>query len=160
MKKRKFGLFKIILIVFVSASCFAGETPPHIYIALGDSVSSGYGLPGYIASPQGKHPSLFFEKLKNRGFADSYHNFAITGYTTTNLLNLLNNTGSDEKMLFHQHQKVVFNDYFIKLVKNGVQIDERQIKTDNDFVVLDKNNQYIAFYTIENKKYVRKFLFA
>ena len=109
MKKRKLSLFKIILIVFVSASCFAGETPPQIYIALGDSVSSGYGLPGYIASPQGKHPSIFFENLKNMGFADSYHNMAITGFTTTNLLNLLNNTGSDKKMLFQNASVVTVN---------------------------------------------------
>jgi len=70
------------------------------FIALGDSVSSGYGLPGYSASPEGGHTSLLFAKLEREGHVDEYHNFAISGFTTADLLELLRNMGGEELLLF------------------------------------------------------------
>ena len=87
----------------------AKEPPPHIYIALGDSVSSGYGLQGYPASPQGSHPSIFFEKLKEQGFVDQYHNMAVSGFTTTMLLEKLNNMNADDLMLFRNARIITLN---------------------------------------------------
>ncbi|HAX03232.1 MAG: tRNA pseudouridine(55) synthase TruB [Tenericutes bacterium GWC2_34_14] len=42
---------------------------------------------------------------------------------------------------------IELNDYMIKLVKNGVYLDERQIKTDAPFIVKDHNQNMIAYYT-------------
>ena len=87
----------------------AQQAVPHIYIALGDSVSSGYGLPGYPASPEGGHSTKFFEKLKQRGFVDEYHNMAVSGFTTTKLLEKLNNLSSAELKLFRNARIITLN---------------------------------------------------
>lgn len=47
---------------------------------------------------------------------------------------------------FIHHPKIVLNDYMIKLVKNGVYLDERQTTIDEDFVVYDEQGHMIAFY--------------
>lgn len=51
---------------------------------------------------------------------------------------------------FKDYQTVTLSDYLIKLVKNGIYLDERQLITDKPFVVLDKNNQKIAYYEVTN----------
>jgi len=99
----------IILITGIFVSGLTHQTQPQIYIALGDSVSSGFGLPGYKSSPQGKHTSFFFEKLKNEGFVDEYHNMAVSGFTTSTLLKMLNNLGSDELELFRNAHVITLN---------------------------------------------------
>ena len=64
--------------------------PPHIYIALGDSVSSGYGLTGYPQNPRGVHSALFFEGLRSGDYGVETHiNLAQTALTTTTLLAML-----------------------------------------------------------------------
>ena len=111
------GLISIILFITVCAnlnpsqpaeSCFL-EDIPHVYIALGDSVSSGFGLPGYKTSPEAGHVSLFFEKLKDEGFVDEYHNMAVSGFTSTTLLNMLNNMENDKVNLFRNARVVTVN---------------------------------------------------
>jgi len=47
---------------------------------------------------------------------------------------------------FINHPKVVLNDYMIKLVKNGVYLDERQTTIDQDFIVYDEQGHMVAFY--------------
>lgn len=42
--------------------------------------------------------------------------------------------------------KLVLNDYLVKLVKNGVYLDERQTKMDSNFVVYNTNDEMIAYY--------------
>jgi len=49
--------------------------------------------------------------------------------------------------IFKNHPKVVLNDYMIKLVQNGIYLDERQIKTNKDFLVFDEKGQLKAIYT-------------
>lgn len=61
------------------------EIPRLVYIALGDSVSEGFG----IWSTSDRHTSVFFEKLYAQGFANEYVNMAVSGFTTTDLLELL-----------------------------------------------------------------------
>jgi len=47
---------------------------------------------------------------------------------------------------FINHPKITLNDYMIKLVKNGVYLDERQTTIDKDFIVYDEQGHMIAFY--------------
>lgn len=65
-----------------------------VYIALGDSVSEGFG----IWSPEDRHTSVFFELLKEQGLANEYVNLAVSGFTTTDLLQLLNGPEEIEPM--------------------------------------------------------------
>lgn len=61
-------------------------------------------------------------------------------------------TGFEE--IFKDSPKVVLSDYIIKLVKNGVYLDERQIKTDETFLVYDEANNLVAIYEVlEENKY-------
>ena len=52
---------------------------------------------------------------------------------------------------FKTYPKLILSPYLIKLVKNGVYLDERQTTMDSDFVVYDENQQMIAFYQ-KNKR--------
>ncbi|WP_341266805.1 tRNA pseudouridine(55) synthase TruB [Candidatus Phytoplasma fraxini] len=66
----------------------------------------------------------------------------------------------DVKELFQKKQKLILNDYLIKLVKNGITLDERQIITRHPFVVLDQKQNWIAYYEPINKnKYSPKYFF-
>ena len=67
--------------------CFVLSNEPRYYIALGDSVSAGYGL----TLPDESHSALFFTLLKNEGYVDNYVNMAVDGFTTTTLLGFLEN---------------------------------------------------------------------
>ncbi|WP_323847914.1 MAG: pseudouridine synthase [Phytoplasma sp.] len=66
----------------------------------------------------------------------------------------------DVKELFQKTQKIILNDFLIKLVKNGIILDERQIITRKSFVVLDQKQNWIAYYvTIKKNKYYPKYFF-
>ncbi len=55
---------------------------------------------------------------------------------------------------FKNFPKLVLGDYLIHLVKNGIYLDERQIKTYQPFVVYDKNGKMVAYYeVVEENKY-------
>lgn len=49
---------------------------------------------------------------------------------------------------FKDTDSITLNDYMIKLVRNGVYLDERQIKTKEPFIVKDENETIVAYYTI------------
>ena len=100
-----FVIAAIVLALFLQGN----RTKPHIYIALGDSVSSGYGLTGYGAAPEGLHSELFFEMLKNDGYVDEYHNMAASGYTTAMLLESLSALDADELKLFRDARVITVN---------------------------------------------------
>lgn len=51
---------------------------------------------------------------------------------------------------FQETPYIVLNDYMVKLVKNGVYLDERQIKTDQPFIVKNEKGDFIAYYTIND----------
>lgn len=87
---------------------------PRMYIALGDSVSSGFGLAGYGTNNnyvplEGRHTTIFFEKLNYADYVDEYRNMAVSGYTTTSLLEML--AATDEKTLnyFHNAEVITLN---------------------------------------------------
>jgi lysophospholipase L1-like esterase len=85
-------LILTICFVLAVASCSRSTVEPYIYVALGDSVSSGYGLSDLS---QG-HTALFFEMIRNEGVADEYINWAENGMTTTMLLEFLNNLSRND----------------------------------------------------------------
>ena len=103
------SIFLIAVIFFFVYRPAPDKIPPHIFIALGDSVSSGYGLPGYADSPEGSHTSLFFAKLEREGYVDEYHNFATSGFTTTDLLEMLHNINDEELRLFQNANIITLN---------------------------------------------------
>lgn len=47
---------------------------------------------------------------------------------------------------FNDYEAYTFDEYTTNLVRNGVWLDERQTKTSNKFVVLDKNGDVICLY--------------
>ena len=47
---------------------------------------------------------------------------------------------------FADYPQIMLNDYMIKLVKNGIILDERQTTIDTSFIVIDEKKQMIAFY--------------
>ncbi|WBL31651.1 hypothetical protein [Candidatus Phytoplasma sacchari] len=66
----------------------------------------------------------------------------------------------DKKEFFKNCNKIILNSYLIKLVKNGIYLDHRQINTKNPFIVLDSKQNWIAYYEpIEKNKYCPKFFF-
>jgi tRNA pseudouridine55 synthase len=64
------------------------------------------------------------------------------------------------EVIFKGYPKLELNDYLIKLVKNGVMLDERQTLTKDPFVVVDKENNMIAYYEpIMEHKYAPVLIF-
>ena len=67
---------------------------------------------------------------------------------------LSNNDIKGFEEIFKDSPKIVLSDYIIKLVKNGVYLDERQIETDETFLVYDEANKLVAIYEVlEENKY-------
>lgn len=64
------------------------------------------------------------------------------------------------KSLFSHCQQLMLNNYLIKLVKNGIYLDHRQIVTDKSFIVKNYQNQWVAYYEIvSNNVYAPKYFF-
>lgn len=57
----------------------------------------------------------------------------------------------DIKDLFIDTKKLIFNDFLVKLCKNGVYLDDRHTNLNENFVVLDKDGNYIAYYEVIDK---------
>jgi len=58
-----------------------------------------------------------------------------------------------------KYQNITLNDYMIALVKNGVVLDERQITTNEPFVIRDQQGQKIALYGPYKPKQYKPILF-
>lgn len=84
--------------------------------------------------------SLNRVKINNYSLKDAYN---IEDLTTDSII--------DVETIYKDSPKVILNDYLIKLVKNGVYLDERQIETSEDFLVYDENNNLIALYQVIDK---------
>jgi lysophospholipase L1-like esterase len=102
--KTKYLLLKI-MIVCLSFLAISSVATPRYFLALGDSVSSGYGL----ASHEESYSAIFYEFLYNEGYVDSYINMAVDGFTTTALLELLNNMDSKERRVFRNARIITVN---------------------------------------------------
>lgn len=49
---------------------------------------------------------------------------------------------------FKDYPKLKLSDYLIHLVKNGVYLDDRQIKTDKNFIVVNQQDKMVAYYEV------------
>lgn len=95
------------------SSC-AKQAPPRYFIALGDSISSGFGLPGYSPGAnqellEGRHTSLLFEKMIYGGLVDEYLNKAVSGLDTSGLLGMLTNMDDDALQKFSYARVITIN---------------------------------------------------
>ncbi|CAP18513.1 pseudouridine synthase B [Candidatus Phytoplasma mali] len=62
--------------------------------------------------------------------------------------------------LFSNYDELILNDYLIKLVKNGIYLDQRQIITNKPFIVKNNKNKWIAYYEkIVKNTYAPKYFF-
>lgn len=101
-------------------------------------------------------------KLNTYGALKTLRRTAIGNYAIEHakaLTQLSENDLIDHRLLFRNIPKLKLNDYLIKLVKNGVKLDERQITTDKPFVVVDQHDQMIAYYVPDNNAYKVKYFF-
>lgn len=101
-------------------------------------------------------------KLNTYGALKTLRRTAIGSYMIEHakpLTQLSENDLIDHRQLFNKIPKLKLNDYLIKLVKNGVKLDERQISTDQPFVVVDQHDQMIAYYVPDGKDYKVKYFF-
>ena len=80
---------------------------PYILIALGDSVAAGYGLDSVYE----RTTVMFRQKLEDSGYTyiEYYINKAVDGYTTTRVLNLLNNMDEEQRNLFENARIITLN---------------------------------------------------
>jgi len=92
MKKQIKHIFTISIIFCLTILITSCPSTPSYYVAFGDSVSAGFGL----ASPEESHPALFFNMLKNDEYVDDYVNMAVSGFTTSMLLEYLNNIDNND----------------------------------------------------------------
>jgi len=97
-----FVLIIIFSLIILTSSC---QNLPRNYVALGDSVSFGYGLSIHEES----YPALFFELLKEEGYVDNYINMAVNGFTTTLLLEYLNNLDVEKSNMLGNAKIVTLN---------------------------------------------------
>ena len=104
--KKSVKLVLIIKIIFclmiLTSSC---QNLPRYYVALGDSVSFGYGLSAHEES----YPAIFYELLKEEEYVDNYANMAVNGFTTTLLLEYLNNLDNEKLNQLRNAQIVTLN---------------------------------------------------
>ncbi|MCL2627106.1 MAG: SGNH/GDSL hydrolase family protein [Oscillospiraceae bacterium] len=89
----------VIVLLFSLSACTSRKSEgfSRVYIALGDSVSAGYGI-----LPEERHTDIFFETLKAEGYVDEYMNMAVNGCTTTMLLEYLK--GMDKQVIANHFQ--------------------------------------------------------
>ncbi|MFH1692913.1 MAG: tRNA pseudouridine(55) synthase TruB [Bacillota bacterium] len=97
------------------------------------------------------------KKLDNLAVLDTLNRLTIGQYNVSDSKSIEEITKDDMislKTFFQDYPTVVLNDYMINLVKNGVYLDERQIETEHPFIVLNQNQEMIAYYeVIETNKY-------
>ena len=103
MRRIFYGFLYLLLCSTILIISCANE--PRYYIALGDSVSAGYGL----TAPDNSHPSKFFAMLKDEGYVDDYVNMAADGFTTAMLLNFLNNMENEKLRIFRNTRIITLN---------------------------------------------------
>jgi lysophospholipase L1-like esterase len=108
MKQHKL-LLLIILIALVLCSCSSNQAPepprpPRVFIALGDSVATGFGIP-----LNERYTSVFYETLKEDDYVDEYVNYAVNGFTSTRLLNLLQGMNKSDYANFKNAEVVTIN---------------------------------------------------
>jgi len=95
------------------------------------------------------------EKLHTFAALERLNRLSIGIYTIENsksIEELSKNDIISLELFFQDYPKIILNEYMIGLVKNGVYLDDRQIVTDQPFIVFDENNQMIAYYEVKAEK--------
>jgi lysophospholipase L1-like esterase len=64
---------------------------------------------GYDTSPEGRHTYIFFERLKSEGYVTEYHNMAKSGFTTSDLLEMLHNVDRKKMKIFRNASVITLN---------------------------------------------------
>lgn len=135
------------------------EAPPHMMF-LGDSIAAGYGLDGYALNDNYNCPDSYANILKKKYETElaetsghEMQNFAVSGDTSSDLLNLLNN-GELDSALSETDAVVVSiggNDllsiFFDMIASLGVTADNKSI----DFSDIDIFKAAAAFVTMEDE---------
>lgn len=76
-------------------------------------------------------------------------NYKLSEATDLNALTVDNLISLED--YFKDEEVIVLNDYMIKLVKNGVYLDERQTDINKNFIVKDEAGNTIAYYVLVDK---------
>jgi len=93
------------------------------------------------------------EKLNTYAALETLNRLTVGSYSLSNAKSIEEVTENDMITLesyFKDYPSIVLNEYMIKLIQNGVYLDERQIITDKPFIVCNENKQMIAYYEIKN----------
>jgi len=105
MKKPFRLVLKIALIINLAIFIISCPNPQRNFVALGDSVAYGYGL----TSQEESYSALFYNMLEIEENIDNYTNLAVNGFTTTMLLEYLNNIDKNELKKIKNAQIVTLN---------------------------------------------------
>jgi tRNA pseudouridine55 synthase len=96
-------------------------------------------------------------RLNTYGALEELKRTSVGNYLLNQAKNIDEITNSDIISLvdyFKDTNSIILNDYMIRLVKNGIYLDERQVITDAPFIVRNSDNEMIAYYeVVENNKY-------
>lgn len=113
MKKIFCLLTALAISLVLCVSSFAAESGS--LVVLGDSIATGYGLPGYVSGDNYSAKDSFGNKLGAQ--SKDYANFAVDGRTTAELLTALDNSDISEKIKNADSVVVSIggNDYLVPL---------------------------------------------
>lgn len=125
MKKIFCLILALAASLMVCAASFAAERKN--LVVLGDSITTGYGLPGYVSGDNYSAKDSFGNRLGR--YYDNYANYAVDGRTTAELLTALDNAEITAKIQNADSVVVSIggNDYLVPLFKaliEAVQKDE------------------------------------
>ncbi|WP_349402228.1 tRNA pseudouridine(55) synthase TruB [Candidatus Phytoplasma solani] len=102
-------------------------------------------------------------QMNTYGALLSLERLAIGSYSLQKAKTVDNLTLNDlifDYSVFFDCDKIILNDYLIKLVKNGIYLDQRQCITQKPFIVQDSHKNFIAYYDVlEKNKYYPRYFF-
>ena len=110
----------LIIISVIPATVFADDATPEseenkIFLSLGDSFSTGYGLEGYTASPAPYAKDSFVNIVAQKGGMDAI-NFAVDGLTSEGLDSMLKEAAADTSSELY---KAIQSAYIIDITIGG-----------------------------------------
>ncbi|RJX26159.1 MAG: tRNA pseudouridine(55) synthase TruB [Acholeplasma sp.] len=94
------------------------------------------------------------QKLGNIAALESLHRLSVGSYSVLDAKTIEDVTTDDIITLdqfFKDTPCLVLNDYMIRLVQNGVYLDQRQTTTHQPFIVKDEKGHMIAYYTVTSE---------
>lgn len=92
-----------VLAVAVPLAAYA-EPEPRVFIAIGDSVSAGFGV-----DSGDRYTALLFDKLQESDYVNKYVNMGVDGFTASMLLAQLNGLDEESLSLFESAYVITIN---------------------------------------------------